>query len=74
MRDMVLPISIFFFFFYFLFLIEVYLMNSVTLVSGIQPNDSVTRIHISVLFHMLSPCSLLHNTEQNCTCYSVGPC
>ena len=49
-------------------------MNNVVLVSGIQESDSVTHIHVSILFQILFPFSLLQNIEQSFLCYTVGPC
>ena len=46
-----------------LFFIDVWLIYNVVLVSGVQPNDSVIHIHISLLFQILSPCRLLQSTE-----------
>ena len=44
------------------------------LVSGVQQGDSVIHIHVSILFQILFPFRLLHNTEQSSLCYTVGPC
>ena len=44
------------------------------LVSGVQQNDSVIHIHVSILFQILFPFGLLHNFEQSSLCYTVGPC
>ena len=63
-----------FFFFNFLFYIGVQLINNVVLVSGVQQSDSVIHIHVSILFQILFPFRLLHNTEQSSLCYTVGPC
>ena len=49
-------------------------MNKVVLVSGVQPSDSVTRIHLSILLHILFLFRLLHNIEPSSMCYTVGPC
>ena len=48
-------------------------MNKVVLVSGVQPSDSVTRIHLSILLHILFLFRLLHNIEPSSMCYTVGP-
>ena len=61
------------FFFNFLFCIGVELINNVVIVSGVQPSDSVTHIHVSILFQILFPFRQLHNIEQNSLCYTVGP-
>ena len=44
------------------------------LVSGVQQSDSVTHIHVSILFQILFPFSLLQNIEQSSLCYTVGLC
>ena len=49
-------------------------MNNVVVVSGIQQSDSVIHIHVSILFQIIFPFRLLHNTEQSSLCYTVGPC
>ena len=36
---------------------------------GYTESDSVTYIHISILFQILSPFRLLQNTEQSSLCY-----
>ena len=38
------------------------LINNAVLISGVQQSDSV--IHISILFQIIFPFSLLHNIEQ----------
>ena len=43
------------------------------LVSGLQQSDSVIHTHVSILFQILFPFRLLHNTEQSSLCYTVGP-
>ena len=43
------------------------------LVSGVQQGDSVSHIHISILFQILFPFRL-QNIEQSSLCYTVGPC
>ena len=58
----------------FLFYIGVLLINNVVLVSGVQQSDSVIHIHVAILFQILIPCRLLHNSEQSSLCYTVGPC
>ena len=62
-----------FFFFYFLCYIGVELINYVVLVSGVQQSDSVTHMHVSILFQILFPIRLLQNIEQSSLCYTVGP-
>ena len=44
------------------------------LVSGVQQRDSVIHIHVSILFKITFPFSLLQNTEQSSLCYMVGSC
>ena len=51
--------------------IEVWLIYSVLLVSGIQHSNSV--IHLCILFQILFPYRLLQNTEYSSLCYTVGP-
>ena len=53
--------------FYF-FCIGVYLIYNVVLVSDVQQSDSVIRINVSILFQILFPFRLLHNTEQSFLC------
>ena len=48
-----------------LFYTGVQLINNVVSVSGVQQSDSVLHVHISILFQILFPFRLLHNTEQN---------
>ena len=43
-------------------------------VSGIQQRDSVINIHVSILFKIFFPFSLLQNTEQSSLCYTAGLC
>ena len=44
------------------------------LVLGVQQSDSVTHIHVSILFQILFPIRLLQNIEQNFLRYTVvGP-
>ena len=50
------------------------MINNVVLVSGIQQNDSVIHIHVSILFQILFPFRLLRNIEQSSLCYTVSPC
>ena len=50
------------------------MINNVVLVSGVQQSDSVTHIHVSILFQIIFALSLLHNIEQSSLCYTVGPC
>ena len=58
----------------FLFYTGVEFMNEVVLVSGVQLSDSVTRIHLSILLHILFLFRLLHNIEPSPLCYTVGTC
>ena len=44
------------------------------LVSGVQQSDSVIHIHVSILFQIRFPFSLLQHIEQSSLCYTVGPC
>ena len=44
------------------------------LVSGVQQSDSVTHIHVCILFQILFPFRLLWNIEQSSLCHTVGPC
>ena len=60
------------FFFPFLFYIRVYLMNNVTLISGVQQSDSVMHTCVSILFQILFPIRLLQNIKQSSLCYTVG--
>ena len=46
-----------------LFYIRVQLFYNIVLVSDIQQSGSVVRIHISVLFQIIFPYSLLQNIE-----------
>ena len=39
------------------------LINNIVLVSGVQQSDSVMHIHISILFQILFPFTLLQNIE-----------
>ena len=48
--------------------------NNVVLVSGVQENDLVIHIHVSILFQVLFPFRLLQSIEQSSLCYTVGPC
>ena len=50
------------------------MINNVVIVSGVQQSDSVIRIHVSILFQILSPFRLLCNTAQSSLCYTVGVC
>ena len=43
------------------------MINIVGLASGVQQSDSVTHIHVPILFQILFPFRLLQNIEQ---CYS----
>ena len=49
-------------------------MEYIVLVSGIQQNDSIIHIHVSILFETLFPYGLLQNIEQSSLCYTVGSC
>ena len=44
-------------------------MINKVLVSGVQQSDSVVHIHVSILFQILFPFTLLHNNEQSSLCY-----
>ena len=44
------------------------------LVSGIQQGDSITHKHVSILFQILFPFSLLQNIEPSSPGCIVGPC
>ena len=44
------------------------------LVSGIQQSDSMTYIHVSILFQILFPFRLFHNIDQSSLCYIEGSC
>ena len=46
-------------------------MNNVS-VSGVQQSDSVTHIHVSVLFQVIFPFMLLQNIDQSFLCYSTS--
>ena len=50
------------------------IVNNVVLVSGAQQSDSVTHIHISILFQIFFPFRLLQNIEQSSLCCTVGLC
>ena len=50
------------------------MIKNVVIVSGVQKSDSVIYIHVPILFQILFPFRLLHNTEQRSLCYTVGPC
>ena len=60
--------------FSFFFYIGVQLIYNVVLVSAVQQSDSVIHIHISILFQIPFPFSLLQSTEQSSLCSTVGPC
>ena len=49
-------------------------MNNVILVSGVQQSDSVSHIHVSILFQILFPFRLLQSIEWSSMCYTVSPC
>ena len=42
--------------------------------SGIQQSDSVIHIHVSILFQILFPFTLLQNIDQSSLCCTVGLC
>ena len=44
------------------------------LVSSVQRSDSVTHVHVCILFQILFPFRLLYNIEQSSPCCTVGPC
>ena len=44
------------------------------LCSGVQQNNSIIHIRISILFQILFPFRLLQNIEQSSLWYTVGPC
>ena len=48
------------------------MINNVGLVSVVQQSDLVIRIDVSILFQILFPIRLLHNTEQSSQCYTVN--
>ena len=48
----------------FSFFIGAWFVKSVVLVSGVRQSDSVTHIHVFILFQILFPCNLLQNIEQ----------
>ena len=50
------------------------MINNLVIVSGVRQSDSVTRIHVSILFKILFPSKPLLITEQSSLCYTVGPC
>ena len=62
-----------FIFFNFLFYIEVYFINNIVIDVGVQQSDSVIHIHVSILFQIIFPFSLLYNIKQSSLCYTVGP-
>ena len=41
-------------------------------VSGLQQSDSVTYIHVSILFQILFPFRWLYNIEQRSPCHIAG--
>ena len=69
----VFPSALGFFFLIFKFYIGAQLMNNVS-VPGVQQSDSVTHIHVSILFQILFPFRSFYITEQSSLCYTVGPC
>ena len=62
------------FFFNFLFYVGVELINNIVFVLGVQQNDSVIHIHVSILFQTLFPFRSLYNIEESSPCCIVGPC
>ena len=48
------------------------MINNAVLLSGVQRNDSVVHIHLSILFKILFPFRLLCNIEQSSLCYTAG--
>ena len=55
--------------------IEVYLIYSVVLVSGVQQSDSATNTNMSFFPpDFLYPYRLVDNIEYISLCYKVGPC
>ena len=56
------------------FLIGIQLIYNVVLVSGIQKNDSIVHIHISILFQIIFSFRLLQSIGQSSLCYTVGYC
>ena len=58
----------------FLFYMCVELTYNVVLISGVQQNDSVIHIHVSLLVQVLFPFRLLYNTEQSSLRCTAGPC
>ena len=58
----------------FFWFADLLLINNVVLVSATQQSDSVTHIHVSILFQIIFPFGLLQSIEQNSLCYTVGPC
>ena len=50
------------------------MINNVVLVSGIQQSDSMTYIHVSILFQILFPCRLLQSSESSSLNSTVDPC
>ena len=49
------------------------LINTAVLVLVVQQRHSVLHMHVSILFQIHFPFSLLCNTEQSSLCYTVGP-
>ena len=45
------------------------MINNVVLVSGVKQSDSVTHIHVSLLFQVVFPLD-----HYSSLCYTVGPC
>ena len=49
-------------------------MYNVVLASDVQQRDSVTHIHIFILYQISFSPGLSQNIEQSSLCYTVGPC
>ena len=49
-------------------------MYNVVLASDVQQRDSVTHIHIFILYQISFSHGLSQNIEQSSLCYTVGPC
>ena len=54
--------------------IGVQLIYNAVLISGAEQNDSVTYVHIFILFWTLFSYGLSQDIEQRPLCYPVGPC
>ena len=75
MNHHLLVFKLFFFFFsiFYLNFIEVRLIYKVVIMSAVQQSDSVVHIHTSILFQILFPHRLSHNTGYSPLCYTAGP-